>query len=118
MKLNGWQRIGVVASVVWIVCAGMNSLNTSYDREADSAADQVAKSCIDAYRSARGVNPPLGQCDVRADQYKVKLQDRELFDAAWVALIPVPVAWGFAYLVIFTVRWIRRGFGSPPHTKA
>ena len=88
MKLNGWQRIGIVASVVWAIGAGLYSLNASHDREAEKAADHVARSCIEAYRNARGVNPPPGQCDVSADQYTVSLQSGEFVDAAIAALVP------------------------------
>ena len=33
-------------------------------------------------------------------------------DAAFRAVAPVPLAWGFAYLVLFLVRWVKRGFQS------
>jgi hypothetical protein len=30
--------------------------------------------------------------------------------AALIALIPIPIAWLRAYLIVGTVRWVRRGF--------
>ena len=110
MKLNGWQRIGIVASVVWAIGAGLYSLNASHDREAEKAADHVARSCIEAYRNARGVNPPPGQCDVSADQYTVSLQSGEFVDAAIAALVPVSLGWALGYAIV----WIRRGFRPVP----
>jgi hypothetical protein len=34
-------------------------------------------------------------------------------DASLVALVPVPLGWFFTYLVLFLVRWVRRGFVTP-----
>ena len=31
-------------------------------------------------------------------------------NAAFNALMPVPVAWLLVYIIVWTVRWIRRGF--------
>lgn len=31
-------------------------------------------------------------------------------DASLAALVPVPLGWGITYLVLFLVRWVRRGF--------
>jgi hypothetical protein len=34
-------------------------------------------------------------------------------EAALVAFVPVPLGWGFAYLLFFLVRWVKRGFIKP-----
>jgi hypothetical protein len=33
-------------------------------------------------------------------------------EAVMIALIPVPLGWGFVYLVLFLVRWVKRGFSA------
>ena len=64
-----------------------------------NAADEVYRNAIKA-------------CDAQmtADQNAEWPQDNEV--AMVVALVPVPVAWGFAYSLLFLVRWIRRGFDA------
>lgn len=150
-KLNGWKRIGIVASIVWIVGAGLytqTSLQNESMRineEGDKVCENVAlddnmasrkaarryadhgfamKSSSDAAVNAaiqaeeeRMINAAdeayrnaIKACDAQmtADQDAEWPQDNEV--AMVVALVPVPVAWGFAYFLLFLVRWIRRGF--------
>jgi len=107
MKLNGWKRIGVVASAVWILGAGFYTLNTRMDSDAQTAAD-LTLSC-EAAQNGRG-GP---ECDQRATDYIASMMSYERLDAAMAAFIPVPLGWGFTYLVLFIVRWVRRGFAQP-----
>jgi hypothetical protein len=43
-------------------------------------------------------------------------EDRQIIIA--FALIPVPLGWGFVFLVIFLIGWIKRGFQRTPSTEA
>jgi hypothetical protein len=72
MKLNGWKRIGIIASVVWILGAGVYT----YDSEMDRANDYITSTFLNC-------------------------------ESNWVG---AGDAWGFAYLVLFIVRWVKRGF--------
>lgn len=72
MKLNGWKRIGIIASVVWILGAGLTS---------------------------------LAELD-----YLAGTPSSDWSAAAFVTFAPVPLGWGFVYLVLFLVRWVKRGF--------
>jgi hypothetical protein len=66
MKINGWQRMGIIASVGWVLFTGLKFL-----------------------------------------QYWSKN------DLPWIAIVvfvPIPLAWGAVYLVLFLIRWVRRGF--------
>lgn len=38
MKINGWQRIGVVASIIWIIGAGVYTLIWLSDKDAETAS--------------------------------------------------------------------------------
>jgi hypothetical protein len=42
--------------------------------------------------------------------YLTKMRPYERMDAAIVAFVPVPLGWGFVYLVLFLVRWVKNGF--------
>ena len=37
MKINGWQRIGIIASAVWVVGAGLYSLGRLSDEDIKTA---------------------------------------------------------------------------------
>jgi hypothetical protein len=37
MKINGWQRIGIILSVIWIIGAGMYTLNWLSDKDIETA---------------------------------------------------------------------------------
>jgi hypothetical protein len=50
------------------------------------------------------------QCALNAYAYLEKADRYERINAAAVAFIPVPLAWGAVYFVLFLIRWVRRGF--------
>jgi hypothetical protein len=105
-KLNGWQRIGVLASVVWIVGAGLYTQSAM--RESDSRAAAAISLDCESY-IVHGITT-LAECDKRNADYNAKTYSGEWIGAAVVAFVPVPLGWGFAYLALFLTRWIRRGF--------
>lgn len=104
MKLNGWKRIGIVASVAWILGAGAYTLIVVEDADI-KAASGLTLSCEEA-QNWRG-SP---ECDKRSTDYLAESSYHERIDAAVVAFVPVPVGWGFAYLILFPVRWVKHGF--------
>ncbi|HKV47096.1 MAG TPA: hypothetical protein VJN69_03310 [Candidatus Acidoferrales bacterium] len=106
MKLNGWKRLGVVASVVWIIGAGFYTLGNLSD-EAVETASQLTLNC-EAARNGQGSQ----ECDQRATDYLDETTDSDRIEAAAVAFVPVPLGWGFAYLLLFIVVWIKRGFAQ------
>jgi hypothetical protein len=111
MRLNGWQRIGVLASVAWFVGAWIHvgsaqeqkyqAANSSYYHRCRSVGDydpehdrEQQKACSDkAYAYARlvccheivGVHEGFG----------VRTQDQ--FEAA---VFPIPLGWLAAYVCI------------------
>jgi hypothetical protein len=150
MKLNGWKRIGIIVSVIWILGAGAYT----YDSEIDQASLPISRtylSCDSAARaptsrdildqiaagSTAGQAPlphkapdsapepgtvPMPTGAVLADSRDCHKQAEDLLalavknarlDASLVALMPVPLGWGITYLVLFLVRWVKRGFTQP-----
>lgn len=106
MKLNGWKRIGIVASVVWIIGAYGHTMDTALDADAKFSVE-IVQSCISAHN---GQEVGDNECLKRGEDYVVNNIHNNQIAAALVAIVPVPLGWGFAYLVIFLVRWIKRGF--------
>jgi hypothetical protein len=106
MKLNGWKRIGILASVVWILGAGFYTLSVEENRNL-SIASMMNRGCDN--------EPAVSQalCFKVGDDYVMRMIPAERRSAAFVALVPVPLGWGFTYLVLFLMRWVKRGFMRP-----
>ena len=114
MKLNGWKRIGIVVSVVWILGAGVHT----YDSEIDRASEFIASTHIacDSYlmgKTGDAWTTGFNECNKQADDSLALALTNARLEGAFVALVPVPLGWGFTYLVLFLVRWVRRGFMRP-----
>jgi hypothetical protein len=111
VKVNGWKRIGVIASVVWILGAGAHT----YDSEIDSASKGIASihvACDSNLAGKTGDARDVGfnECNKQASEMLAEANTNAWFSAALIAFVPVPLGWGFTYLVLFLVRWVRRGF--------
>ncbi len=149
VRLNGQKRIGIIASVVWILGAGIFTYRAVKDYEAKKYAvlcDEVWKNYLgengpvllenyllengpevwedylredrhgpwDEYRDLTDGNGELcPECQVLVEDYATIIPRRALKVSASVALIPVPVGWGLAYLILFLVNWVKRGFMRP-----
>jgi hypothetical protein len=107
VKVNGWKRIGIIASVVWILVSGVRTLNV-VENEIIKTASGLTLSCEDAQNGKWSA-----ECDRRSTDYLAETNESLWIEVASVALIPVPLGWGFTYLVLFLVRWVKRGFVRP-----
>jgi hypothetical protein len=100
MNLNGWQRLGVVASVLWLVIGAL------YGNNAGLAQGDVCLMLLDT-------------CSVDAETCIRHFQTS--YDAAtanhWLyargyAVVPVILGWLFAWALVAVVRWVRAGFSK------
>jgi len=104
VKLSGWKRIGIVISVMWIVGSvffytpesNLRTLITDAHVQCDELRGNT-KAGFDA-------------CNKEADDAFAKIRPTERLELAIVAFVPVPLGWGFVYLVLFVVRWVKSGF--------
>src|SRR6266478_22638 len=114
MKLNGWKRIGIVASVVWILGAGIYT----YDSEIDRASGFITSTHVACDsnlgdKTGDAWTESFNECNKQADDSLALALTNARLEAALVAFAPVPLGWGFVYLILFLVRWIKRGFMRP-----
>ena len=103
MRANGWQRIGVILSVIWAIGAGW------YQRAADMAhASLAARALFEiCYSDKRPDNP---QCVVDStNAYNASIRESWV-RVAVVSLGPILLAWLAAYVVLLVARWIRARF--------
>lgn len=128
VKLTGWKRIGIIASVVWILGAGLYTYVTEMDKLSQfsgfslNQCDELVRSDIDRCGKDGQIDKQCEElawkrwrkCNDEALDYipKVAAPNARLVGAI-VAFVPVPLGWGFAYLVLFLVRWVKRGFMRP-----
>ena len=101
-RLNGWQRIGIVLSMLWAVVGGLWGNHIAIQ---EGGAIPIAhyKRCI--------TQPDYDddECSAAFDEeYGVGVRGHWAF-AAMAALIPIPVVWVLVHILVWTVRWMRRG---------
>lgn len=109
MKINGWQRIGMLASVVWVLGAGAYTLTAAEDVRITTAS----RFTIDCEKAPDGSLQGSAACDALSTDYLAKTSYEPWIETAVVAFVPVPLGWGFTYLILFLVGWIKRGFVKP-----
>ncbi len=138
-RLNGWQRIGVLLSVIWFVGFAWFLWTGSKGHALDFYGGQLRMcgAILDADNSALQYIQDLDKRNARQDEnwtnYEKCKENAEQFYhrnagdyASWnqwglglfllftVDLVIVAVAWLFAWLGVGVIRWIRRGFLPTP----
>ena len=114
MRLNGWKRLGIISSVVWILGAGFHT----YTSEMDGGSKAVSFNHVVCDANLKGKTGDawtrgVDECNRQADELLRVDTSNARMDAANIALFPVPLGWGLAYLILFLARWARRGFVPP-----
>ena len=104
--MNRRQRVGVIASVVWILGAGFYTLETR-TRDAIRFGSQTTLSC-EGFYDPGGPHYSVACDKDGADAMNLAVSEGRL-EAAMIAFIPVPLGWGFVYLILFLIRWVKRG---------
>jgi hypothetical protein len=114
MRLNGWVRIGIILSIVWMVggTGYYEAQNNREDQEYAQAVYNGRSTCIgeNAQRQYRG--EPKMSCDV----YNVDEAFKRRPPLWFAAIIPtfwLVVAWVLIGVTYVAVRWIRKGFAAP-----
>ncbi len=99
MGLSGWQRVGVVVSVVWLLAGGYwgNSMGL---HKGDFAVTQFTV-CMENSRSPDNAS---GVCLDQFDKdYAGAIKDHWR-EALIVGIVPIPVAWLLVYGLMGLVR--------------
>jgi hypothetical protein len=118
-KLNGWQRIGLVLSVAWMLYGGYRG--NEYGLDLGNWVWEVHRACVDDAWAKRKsvpysesanqqVSRDVDACDAESDRNWPEASKYHWHYAAIYALVPIPLAWLLIYGLIALVRWIRAGF--------
>ena len=103
MKLNGWQRIGVVASVLWAIGAAIYERTSQVSTATEFYKNALSNCPIELY----------GACSQKTTEtYKSLLffDSVKVADIVFVAIGPVISGWILAYLTVKIVCWVKAGF--------
>ena len=106
MKLNGWQRIGVVASALWAIGA------TYYERTAKvSEAQRYYRQLLEWCEAALGWTPACVDDATAAYRRGLAWDPGTVQDiVASALLVTVLMVWVLAPLIVKIARWVKAGF--------
>jgi hypothetical protein len=100
-RLNGWQRIGIVASICWALGAWV------YTASSENWAQRDFMACLER------IEPGGSTRCVEEAKHARPIADAQQRQRAIInALVPPPLGWLFAYGALGIVGWIREGFSS------
>ena len=104
MRLNGWQRIGLVLSVLWALGAAMHERNKQV-----YAAHELFQS---QYRMCLEQADAVKNCHDNVS-LQVAMDDTAYWpDVAFYAFSPVIAGWLVVLITLRTFRWVSVGFSK------
>jgi len=104
VRLNGWQRIGALASVVWVLAGPVYLIN----KDTHHATKQASLSMKACYQAGRK------DCLKVYDATYAASRDVKATWGNWamLAFVPIVAAWLVVWGTVTLLRWIRAGFRS------
>jgi hypothetical protein len=117
--MNGWQRMGLVAFVIWALVAFVVSW-LDFNHSQHKLHEGWLTGCRSSYDAARPGQEAAAyeRCfketgDRFQAEFEVAIQGFWQF-LPFVILVPALLAWALISLTIVAVRWIRKGFMNRP----
>jgi len=106
LRLRGWQRTGLVLSILWVSCASLWFIQQAPANQ--PAITSIFRQCFEepnAHRSTCKARAESFDKEVRSELAALPLPlDRA--EWLWIALAPVFLVWILAYIVVWCARWI------------
>jgi hypothetical protein len=115
--MSGLQRIGVVISVLWLLGLPVYLLIDMY-RSSIQYADLLEDVCMATRNSPEGAQA-LTECFNKAiaaggNEFHTLVAHTFKDVFLWIILLgPIILLWLVGWIVLGTVRWVRRGFTGP-----
>jgi hypothetical protein len=115
-RLNGWQRIGVLFSVLWcFVVAGVTAAayyEYSQDRSQRAASQAAIDQCREGQPKGLSRKDIEKACGISFYEFAGPKPAERPSVLAFVALLSLPIAagWLLVYIILWATRWVRAGF--------
>jgi len=105
IRLNGWHRIGIVLSLVWVVFVCGYAAHEYLERGASTTL------LIEVTPDKASMVDKQGRV---LDYFELKTGEPRLLIVPLIAatLVPLALAWAIVYLCVFAFRWVAAGFRS------
>ena len=111
-RLNGWQRIGIILSVIWIIGGGFlihGTVKDELQRDADWQWGVVAK-----LSSPDQLAVKAGDYSKMSDSGRLMVKasigsEVNTWTAVWI-FVPLLLAWLLVYGLVGLTRWVGAGF--------
>ena len=102
MKLNRWQRIGVVISILWALGAAY------YERSSEMEVGQHFidlhyQACIEIEKST------IEACSVEMNKNFDIWMKPNWGNIGFIAFVPIMLGWVLVFIIIRVYRWIKAG---------
>lgn len=107
--INGWQRIGVALTVLWLP-VGSFGFHIWELRIANEGASQAFENCRWNNSSSFALPQYEKDCGKAREVMRVRLLEGEFTRVLGSVLIPIPVIWLLDWFILKTTTWIRLGF--------
>jgi hypothetical protein len=109
-----WQRLGVVASLLWIVGSGIWQRNNDA-KLADYMAFRAYQECMGFDPQGRGVTWPrptgeqTAKCGTETQAAYDSVMKGSWGNVAGLALFPALYGWILAYVALWVAKWVLAG---------
>jgi hypothetical protein len=113
-RLNGWQRIGVVLSVAWIIGGWLWFLHLETEAAVAPSANYM-RMCGEIYQNGDPADQHRYErnekCMEKAKAIPFLHTDEEnMISAAIQTFVLLGLAWLLVYILVWIGRWVRTGF--------
>jgi len=111
--MSGWQRIGIILSIIWLLVGGWWGRTLIFDYVGWKTSAQLDL-CVARNKAQFGENGPYEKiwtpCWAEHTSNFTKNAEGHWWTTLAFALIPIPFGWLIGWGLIATSRWVKRGF--------
>lgn len=112
MRLNGWQKIGIVLSILWAIGAGIHTSNDAVE-QAHKFVNFAYKVCKDGKMVADDAD--LSSCEKEKALKAETLMKGSYKNVAFASLVPIPFGWLAGFILLYVARVQVAGFRAVVH---
>jgi hypothetical protein len=104
LRLNGWQRIGVLLSVLWVVAIASLASYTYYEGSS-------VENCREYHlKTTPQAETDLTLLDFLCGKPGSKKSGPDILTVLALLVLPIAGAWFLLYGIVWTAKWIVAGF--------